>query len=204
VEDLHEPFTQATRRPSRLAPALAGKIVMPQDARFDQARRAWNLAVDQQPAAVILPETAADVAAAGRFAAERGQRVAAQGTGHRAATLGPLNDTILVKTERMRGLTIDPVERVARAEAGVLSGEVVWAAAQVPRPDVGRRGIEDQWQPQRDGDSTVVRPQQSSLACGSQHVSSTVGLQPLVATRPGAVGSSSTCSEPVPADRASA
>ena len=124
------PFTQATRRPSRLVPALAGKTVMPQDARFDQARRAWNLAVDQQPAAVIFPETAEDVAVAVRFAAERGQRVAAQGTGHGAATLGPLNDTILVKTERMRGLTIDPVERVARAEAGVLSGEVVRAAAQ--------------------------------------------------------------------------
>jgi FAD/FMN-containing dehydrogenase len=40
-----------------------------------------------------------------------------------------LEDAILLKTERMRGLTIDPVERIARAEAGVLSLEVVRAAA---------------------------------------------------------------------------
>jgi hypothetical protein len=118
-------FTQ-----SRFSPALAGKIVIPGDARFDEARRAWNLAVDQGPAAVVFPESAPDVAAAVRLAVEAGQRIAAQGTGHGAATLGPLEDTILVKTERMRGLSVDPVERIARAEAGVLSLELVRAAAQ--------------------------------------------------------------------------
>jgi FAD/FMN-containing dehydrogenase len=119
-----------TQRQSRLAPALAGKIVVPEDARFDEARRAWNLAVDQEPAAVVFPESAPDVAAAVQLAVEAGQRIAPQGTGHGATTLGPLGDTILVKTERMRGLFVDPVERIARAEAGVLSLELVRAAAQ--------------------------------------------------------------------------
>jgi hypothetical protein len=40
-----------TSTQGRFAPALAGKIVTLGDARFDEARRAWNLAVDQQPAA---------------------------------------------------------------------------------------------------------------------------------------------------------
>jgi FAD binding domain len=119
-----------TQRQSGFGPALAGKVVIPGDAGFDEARRAWNLAVDQEPAAVVFPESAHDVAAAVRLAVEAGQRIAAQGTGHGAATLGPLGDTILVKTERMRGLSIDPVERIARAEAGVLSLELVRAAAQ--------------------------------------------------------------------------
>jgi FAD/FMN-containing dehydrogenase len=118
-----------TQRQGRFAPALAGKVVTPEDAGFDEARRAWNLAVDQQPAAVVLPESAPDVAAAVGLAVEAGQRIAAQGTGHGAATLGPLGDAILVKTERMRGLAVDPVERIARAEAGVLSLELVRAAA---------------------------------------------------------------------------
>ena len=61
-----------TQRQSRLAPALAGKIVMPQDARCDEARRAWNLAVEQEPAAVVFPESAPDVAAAVRLAVEAG------------------------------------------------------------------------------------------------------------------------------------
>jgi FAD binding domain len=119
-----------TQRQSGFAPALAGKVVFPEDARFDEARRAWNLAVDQEPAAVVFPESASDVAAAVRLAVDAGWRIAAQGTGHGAATLGPLGDTILVKTERMRGLSVDPVERIARAEAGVLSLELVRAAAQ--------------------------------------------------------------------------
>jgi UDP-N-acetylenolpyruvoylglucosamine reductase len=117
------------RPPGRLMSALAGKIVTREDARFDEARRAWNLAIDQRPAAVAFPESAQDVAAAVLLARERDQRIAAQGTGHNAAPLGPLEDTILVKTERMRAIEIDPVNRTARAEAGVLALEVVEAAA---------------------------------------------------------------------------
>jgi hypothetical protein len=70
------------------------------------------------------------------------------------------------------------------------------SAVLVPTVDVGRRGIEDHWQPQRDGGSTVTSPQQSSLACGSQHVSSTVELQQLVTAWPGAAGSTPTANEP--------
>ena len=93
------------------------------------ARAAWNLAVDQRPAAAVFPESAQDIQAVVRLAAERGLRVAAQGTGHLALPLGDLSDTILIKTERMRGVRIDPVNRIARAEAGVRWLEVVEAAA---------------------------------------------------------------------------
>ena len=41
-----------------------------------------------------------------------------------------LDDTILLKTERMRNVTIDPDTRIARAEAGVIWIEVVEAAAE--------------------------------------------------------------------------
>ena len=104
-------------------------ILTPDDPGWDEARRAWNLAVDQRPAAVAVPETAQDVAAAVRFARERGLRVAGQGTGHNAAPMGPLTDTVLIKTHAMRRVSIDPAVMTARAEAGVLSQEVVEAAA---------------------------------------------------------------------------
>ena len=130
--------------PSRLAPALEGKLVLPTHSGFDQARQAWNLAVQQHPAAVAYPETAFDVAATVLFAAERGQRVAPQGTGHNAAPFGSLDNTILLKTERMRGVTIDPVARTAHVRAGTLWIEVVEAAARYglaalagSSPDVG-------------------------------------------------------------------
>jgi hypothetical protein len=123
---------------------IDGHIAVPSDPDWDQARLAWNLAVDQQPEAVVFAESAGDVAATVGFAAANGLGVAAQGTGHGAGPLPPLDGTILLKTERMRGVEIDPEERTARVEAGVLSLELAEAAGEhgltsLPgsSPDVG-------------------------------------------------------------------
>lgn len=111
------------------ADALDGKVIFPEDGRYDEARLAWNLALDQRPAAVVFPESAQEVAAAVSFAAQRGLRVAAQGTGHGATPLGVLDDTMLVKTERMRGVQVDSARQTARVQAGTQWVEVVQAAA---------------------------------------------------------------------------
>ncbi len=108
--------------------SVAGRIATPNDADWDEARAAWNLAADQNPSAVVFAESADDVANVVRFAAERGLRVTGQGTGHGAIALGPLDDTILIKTKRMRGIEIDADAQTARVEAGVLSLELGEAA----------------------------------------------------------------------------
>lgn len=105
-------------------------IVLPDDPNWNEARRAWNLAADQRPAAVALPESERDVKAVVRWARDRGLRVAPQGTGHSALALGSLAHTVLLKTERMRDLEIDPYRQRARVQAGVLWGEVTDAAAE--------------------------------------------------------------------------
>ncbi len=113
-----------------LAAVTTGAVFTAADAGWDTARQAWNLAVDQRPAAVAYAVDEDDVARVIRFAREAGLRVAPQGTGHNAAALGgELGDTILLKTHRMRTVTIVPEARIARAEAGVLWIEVVEAAA---------------------------------------------------------------------------
>lgn len=126
---------------------VAGRIATPDDSDWDQARAAWNLAADQRPDAVVFAEGTADIAATVRFAAENGLRVAAQGTGHGAAPLAPLEGTILLKTERMRGVEVDPDARRARVEAGVWGAELGAAAGEhglcfLPgsSPDVGITG----------------------------------------------------------------
>jgi hypothetical protein len=116
--------------PRRLTSALPGKVVIADDARFHEARRAWNLTIDQRPAAVAFPESPQDVAAVVLLAREFGLRVAAQGTGHSAGPLGSLEDTILLKTERMPEVSVDPARRTARVEAGTVWLDVVQAAAQ--------------------------------------------------------------------------
>jgi hypothetical protein len=103
--------------------------VLPGEEGWDEARRPWNLAADQHPAAVAHPQTADDVIAAVRFARERGLRVAAQCTGHAAAELDTLADALLVRTAHLRELEIDPAARRARVGAGLSWGEVAVAAA---------------------------------------------------------------------------
>src|SRR4051794_14666546 len=105
-------------------------IITPGEPTWDEARAAWNLAVDQRPAAVAFPETADHVAALVEFAREHGLRVAPQGTGHNAAPIESLADSLLLKTERMRELRVDPAARTVRAGAGVLWAEVTNAAAE--------------------------------------------------------------------------
>jgi FAD/FMN-containing dehydrogenase len=123
-------LTRTTTIFERLSTSLDGELVLPSDPTWDEARTAWNLAVDQRPAAVVLAASAADVSKTIQIARSAGLRVAPQGTGHGATPLGDLSDTILLRTTRMRGVSVDPKRRTARVEAGVLWQEVTDAAAE--------------------------------------------------------------------------
>ena len=130
--------------PSSLRDRMSGRVSAPGDLDWDEARQAWNLAVDQRPAAVAIPHSTDDVIAIVEFANERGLRVTAQGTGHNAAAYDTLADTILVKTQEMRGVEIDADARVARVAAGALWIEVTEPASALglaplagSSPDVG-------------------------------------------------------------------
>jgi FAD/FMN-containing dehydrogenase len=107
---------------------IAGDVITPADAEYDVARQAWNLAVDQQPVMVALPESAGDVARIVRYASERGLRVAPQGTGHNAGPMERLDDTILMKMSRMVGVEVNAEERYARVQAGAIWSDVVGPA----------------------------------------------------------------------------
>jgi len=108
--------------------SLAGRVATPADPDWDQARQAWNLAADPHPAAVAYVEGADDIAAVIRYAAAHELKVLGQTTGHGAVAVGPVEDTIVIKTERIRGIEIDREAKTARVEAGVLAMELATAA----------------------------------------------------------------------------
>ena len=133
---------------STLARDLDGDAFLPDQSGWDEARRAWNLSVDLQPAAVVQASNADDVARVVDFARERGLRVAAQATGHGAGATAPLTDTILLRTGHMDGVEIDAAARRARVEAGVLAADVAVAAGDAglaallgSSPDTGVAGF---------------------------------------------------------------
>lgn len=110
---------------AQLRDRIWGEVVTPYDSSWDEARQVFNLAADQQPAAIVYAESAEDVQAAVRFARKHGMRVAPQTTGHNAGPLIPnLSDTLLVKTTRMKGVAIDTQAKTARVQAGTVWGEV--------------------------------------------------------------------------------
>src|SRR3954471_24463020 len=106
-----------------------GAIARPGDDGYDAARQAFNLALDQRPAAVAFPADASEVAAVVRYARANGLRVAAQTTGHNAGPLGDLSATVLVRTSSLTGVEIDAERRIARVGAGEQWEAVVNAAA---------------------------------------------------------------------------
>lgn len=153
----------ATSQLSGLATELDGQVVLPDDGDYDQVRGGFNVLVDQRPAAVVFPESARDVAAAVRFAAANGLRVVAQGTGHNMAPLGTMDDTILLKMERMTGVSIDPAQQVARVQPGV-----VWRDVLAPAAEHGLTGLA--------GSSPVVSVVGYTLGGGASLLSRSFGL----------------------------
>lgn len=96
---------------------VPAQIVGPCDAGWDLARRAWNLQVDQRPAAVVEVGSVAAVSAAVRVAADHGVAVTAQPRGHGAT--GALDGTVLLRTNGLATLQVDRAARTARVAAGV-------------------------------------------------------------------------------------
>src|SRR4051812_16627681 len=108
---------------------LRGRVVRSGDADWDMARQAFNLTVDQRPAAIAFPVDATDIATAVDYARDAGLRVAPQRTGHNAAPLGALEDVLLVRTDALQGVEIDARQRRARVNAGAKWEDVVPAAS---------------------------------------------------------------------------
>src|SRR3954452_10450187 len=104
---------------------LKGAVLRDGDAGWDNARPAFNLVVDPQPELVALPESEAGVVAVVGFARRHGLQVAAQRTGHNADPLGPLENTILLRNDRLRGVEIDGARRIARVQSGAKWADVV-------------------------------------------------------------------------------
>ncbi|MBB3178042.1 FAD-binding oxidoreductase [Variovorax sp. Sphag1AA] len=107
----------------RLLQHLRGKLVQPLDTGYDEARKVWNGAVDKRPAAIVYCTHADDVIETVRFARATNRQVAVRSGGHNVAGLSVCDDGIVIDLSRMKAIEVDPVHRVARAEAGLSLGE---------------------------------------------------------------------------------
>lgn len=111
-----------------LAAAVNGPVLRPGDEGFDAEIGPFNLVFQHTPEVVVGATSAADIAAAVRWAAERSLPLGVQATGH--GPVRAVDSGVLISTKRMTGVTINPATRVATIEAGVRWRELLDAGAQ--------------------------------------------------------------------------
>jgi FAD binding domain/Berberine and berberine like len=130
---------------SHFAEGFAGDIIGPADDRYDEARRVWNGMFDRRPALIVRPTSADDVAAAIRLGREQDWVIAVRGGGHSMQGLSTCDEGLVIDLSAMRGVTVDPAARTARANGGAHLSELD-AAAQAhglvcPVGVVGHTGV---------------------------------------------------------------
>ena len=103
---------------------FAGPLIGPGDSAYDEHRKVWNGSIDRRPGLIARCRGVADVRAAVRFARDRELLVAVRGGGHSFPGLSVCDGGILIDLGLMKGIRVDPDGRTARAQAGVLLGEL--------------------------------------------------------------------------------
>ncbi|MDP8949691.1 MAG: FAD-binding oxidoreductase [Actinomycetota bacterium] len=97
---------------------------MPDDDGYDEARAVWNGAIDRRPKYIARCRGVSDVTAALRFAREHDLPIAVRGGGHGVAGTATCDEGLVIDLSAMKGIQVDPAARTARAEGGVLWGEL--------------------------------------------------------------------------------
>ena len=110
-----------------LSALLPGQVTRPGEPEWDRIRYGFNLAVDQQPVAVVTAVDEEDVVATVRWANRYGATVSAQPVGHGATRA--TDGVVVLRTRGLREIVVDPQRRVARVGAGAKWGEVLAATA---------------------------------------------------------------------------
>ena len=112
----------------RLRAGLAGRVIGPEDAEYDEARAVFYGGFDRRPAAIVRAANADDVSRVVTVAADTGFELAVRSGGHSVAGHSTTEGGIVLDLSEMRDLEIDPESRTAWVEPGLTTGEYSVAA----------------------------------------------------------------------------
>jgi len=113
-----------------LAGRVTGSVLRPADDGYDAARRVHNGLIDRSPAVIIRCRSTADVAEGVRFARAVGLDICVRGGGHNVAGRAVAEDAVMIDLAELKGVSVDPEARTARAEGGLTWAELNGATAE--------------------------------------------------------------------------
>jgi FAD/FMN-containing dehydrogenase len=108
----------------QLSSSFAGELVTPGDPKYDERRRIWNGSINRHPDLIAQCAGVADVIDAVRYAKRHGLLVAIRSGGHSYPGLSVCDSGMVIDLSQMKGIRVDPETRTARAQAGVLLGDL--------------------------------------------------------------------------------
>lgn len=107
-----------------LAGRMRGKLILPEDDLYDEARKVYNGMIDQRPGLIARCANTADVIAAVNFARENNLLLAVRGGGHNGAGLGTCEGGLVIDLSAMHAVRVDPARHEVRVEGGCIWGDV--------------------------------------------------------------------------------
>jgi FAD/FMN-containing dehydrogenase len=116
--------TLDAERLQELRAGLTGEALEPGDAGYDAARAVHNGLIDRRPALIVRCRTTSDIADAVTFARAAGLEISVRGGGHNVAGRAVIDGAVMISLEDMKGIYVDPAAQRARAQGGVLWGEL--------------------------------------------------------------------------------
>lgn len=104
----------------RLVSGISGRVITPEAAEYESARLVFNRAFDRRPAVIVRCANSSDVARALDFAQTSDLPLAVRSGGHSRIGYGICDGGVVIDLSGMKRVQVDPIKRVARAEAGAL------------------------------------------------------------------------------------
>jgi FAD/FMN-containing dehydrogenase len=98
--------------------SLRGKLLLPGEPDYDEARKIWNAMIDKRPAMIVRCAGPADVMASVNFARSHGLDLAVRGGGHNIAGSALVNDGLVIDLTGMRSVRVVPAQARAFVEGG--------------------------------------------------------------------------------------
>jgi FAD/FMN-containing dehydrogenase len=103
---------------------LRGKVVVPEDADYDEVRAIWNAMIDRRPALIVRCSGTADVMQAVRFAKEHQLLASVRGGGHNIAGKSLYDGALLIDLSMLRSVWVDPDARSVTVGPGATLGDL--------------------------------------------------------------------------------